>query len=135
MPDHTAQPAPQLKRLLPAWMFSVLIHCAILAIVCTKIQPWSKGSADAQHGSIAIVLNHTVVDGTSNSATPYDVVQTAAVFGALAPPELLAIANTTVNEPAPGTSEQSTNTQSQAAATTSGTKKAATTKSKSGGTS
>src|SRR5437868_5972447 len=100
MAGYSTHPTRPMKPLLPAWVFSVLIHGATLVILCAIIQPWSRGVADAQRGSMGIVLHRAIVDGISNPGSEYDVVQAAAFFEAPAPPELLAAAVVEANESA-----------------------------------
>jgi hypothetical protein len=135
MPTHPTQPAGQTKWLVPAWMFSVAIHCAIFAVLCAKIQPWSNGSADSQRGSMAIVLHKAVVDGTSTDDNPYNVIQTAAFVENLQPPQLLAVSNTTSATPETAAADQASNTPPQPTAKSGGTKKAPTRQSKATGSS
>src|SRR5262245_56979017 len=100
------------KWLLPAWILSVLIHASILAVLCARMQPWTRGSADSQHDSVGIVLNHSTSDAVVRESNPYPVVQ-AALFEELAPPELLAVADTTTNEDAQTEKKQSQNSTSR----------------------
>jgi hypothetical protein len=133
MPAHPTQPAAQTKWLVPAWVFSVAIHCAIFAILCVKMQPWSKGSADAQRGSMGIVLHKAVVDGASSDDNPYYVVQTAAFVENLQPPQLLAVSTTISSEAETASTDQPPNAPPQSTSKNGGTKKAPTKQSKASG--
>src|SRR3954464_3223839 len=122
MNNHPTQSAGQTKWLLPAWVFSVAIHCAIFAVLCAKIQPWSKGSPNAQPGSIGLVLHNAGINGTDLETTPY-MVQPASYVENVQPPELLAV-STTNSAVAEATANEPGTSQPQATANTVGTKKA-----------
>src|SRR3954467_14903874 len=105
MNDHPTQTAGQTKWLLPAWVFSVAIHCAIFAVLCAKIQPWSKGSPNAPPGSIGLVLHNAGINGTDLETTPY-MVQPASYVENVQPPELLAVSTTNSAQAATAESDQ-----------------------------
>jgi hypothetical protein len=116
MPDYSTSAARPPKPLVPAWLLSVLIHVAMIVILCAVIQP-SHGTADAQFGSMGIVLHHVSNDGASRDLGPPIIQQTAAIMDLPSPPYLLVAAPADANESALNTQEE----PAQTPKTTSGT--------------
>jgi hypothetical protein len=85
---------------MPAWVLSIVIHGAMLVALCVAINPFPPGAADAQHGSMGLVLHRTSANGDSTAFEQPIIQQTAAIMEVPAPPLLLASTTVETNEPA-----------------------------------
>ncbi len=91
MQGPSTYPVAPPKPLLPAWVFSIAIHSATIALLGVAIQPSPRGAADAPFGSMGIVLHRAGARGTQ--VDDQDGNQTAAIADVPVPPDLLAAAN------------------------------------------
>jgi hypothetical protein len=101
---------------MPAWLLSVMLHVATIVAICTVIQPVKHGTADAQYGSMGLVLHRTSNAGPQIETYHRIIQQTAAIMEEPTPPLLLAAAPVESNEPA--TTEQETPAQQEKAPST-----------------
>jgi hypothetical protein len=120
------------KPLVPAWLLSVLIHAAMILILCAVIQP-PHGTADAQFGSMGIVLHRTSTGGASSNADQPIIQQTAAIMDVPSPPFLLAAAPADATESASNKQEEPAQTPKATSGTPSNTAKSTSKQTKSSG--
>src|SRR6185436_12282760 len=66
MPGTSTLPGQPPKPLMPAWVFSVIIHAAAVGALCYAYHPSPRGAGDAHHGSIGIVLSHSSSGGDTS---------------------------------------------------------------------
>jgi hypothetical protein len=88
--DFSRPPEP----LLPAWVFSVLIHAGLIGLLCVALQSPPRGVADAEVGSVGLVLHHANADGGQNDVELFPVKQASAVGDVPQAPALFASAPT-----------------------------------------
>ena len=86
--DFSRPPRP----LLPAWVFSVVIHASLIGLLCVALQPSPHGFADGQLGSVGLVLHRASADGALDDGGEFNVTQTSAVAEEPSAPELFAAA-------------------------------------------
>src|SRR4051794_23097498 len=108
MAGYSSFPDRSTKPLVPAWVLSIGIHAALIVALCMAIKPYPHGAADAQYGSMGIVL-HRISNSNTGAMGEADrpiVQQTAAIMEVVAPPLLLASAEVEASQPAATKQEQ-----------------------------
>src|SRR3954467_8898210 len=92
MAAYSTSPLRPPKPRMPAWMLSIMLHVATIVALCAVIQPVQHGVADAQYGSMGLVLHRTSNAGPAGPLIePYHPIiqQTAAIMEVPAPTLLL----------------------------------------------
>jgi hypothetical protein len=125
MAGYSSSPGRSTKPLVPAWVLSIGIHAALIVALCMAIKPYPHGAADAQYGSMGIVLHRTSNSNTGamGEADRPIVQQTAAIMEVVAPPLLLASAEVETSQPAATKQEQPAEAPKPASGTKTGTAK------------
>jgi hypothetical protein len=118
MTDDLSHLARAPKPLLPAWMLSIAIHGALIAMLWAAFQDPPRGVESAQRGSIGIVLNRASADGNIYGGESQKVQQPAAPADDPVPPNLLAAAKDANKSTTAKSADKSANSSKTAASGT-----------------
>ncbi len=123
MPSYSTNPARRLKPLLPAWVFSILLHSATIALLLAAMQQVPRGGVNGQRGSMGIVLQRSSASDALDQGDDFRVRQAAALIENPPTPALLVASTNAPSESAATKSEAPQQSpKSPASAGTSGAK-------------